>query len=103
MTPALVRFVEALRAGGIRVSPAELLDAARALDVVGLSDRARVRAALRATLAKDRRCAAPFDRVFDAFFATPRSDGSGRVAGKISRMPPRTANCPGASTRETRS
>ena len=55
MIPALVRFVDALRAEQVAVSPAEILDASRALDLVGPERRSDVRAALAATLAKDRR------------------------------------------------
>ena len=71
MTPALARFASILRAEGLSASPSELVDAARAVEAVGIEDRARVRAVLRATLAKDRRALAILDRVFDAFFAPP--------------------------------
>lgn len=71
MLPALARFVEALRAEGVEVSPAELLDAARAAEAVGPEDRRRFRGALAAALAKDRRRLVLFDRTFDRFFAPP--------------------------------
>jgi uncharacterized protein with von Willebrand factor type A (vWA) domain len=71
VTPALARFAELLRAEGVSASPSELLDAARAIDAVGIEDRALVRAVLRATLAKDRRARAILDRAFDAFFVAP--------------------------------
>jgi uncharacterized protein with von Willebrand factor type A (vWA) domain len=71
LLPALARFVEALREEGIAVSQAETLDAARALAAVGVEDRARVRAALRASLAKTRRNGERFDRVFERHFAPP--------------------------------
>ena len=72
MIGALARFVEALRADGIVVSPAEMLDASRAMDAVGLEERATVKRALRATLAKDRRQTIVFDRVFDQRSDHPR-------------------------------
>jgi len=76
---ALARFADALRAAGVAASPAELLDAARALDALGVEDRRHFRAALRATLAKDRKQVRAFDRAFDAFFATPaRGPGQGQ-------------------------
>jgi uncharacterized protein with von Willebrand factor type A (vWA) domain len=78
MIPAVARFVDALREAGVPVSPAEILDAARALDAVGLEDRARFRAALGATLAKGRAHRERFDRLFDRFFATPAREGAGR-------------------------
>lgn len=71
MLPALARFVDALREEGIAVSQAETLDAARAVETVGVEDRARFRAALRATLAKTRRDRERFDRVFERHFAPP--------------------------------
>jgi len=71
MIEALARFVDALRAERHAVSPAEVVDAARALDLVGVERRADVRSALRATLAKDRKSAMEFYRLFDAFFVPP--------------------------------
>jgi uncharacterized protein with von Willebrand factor type A (vWA) domain len=82
MIGALARFADALRAHGHPVSPAEMIDASRALDLVGLERRSDVRAALRATLAKDRRAAAAFDRVFDTFFVPPAREGKGTGAGR---------------------
>ncbi|HEX6853005.1 MAG TPA: VWA domain-containing protein [Candidatus Polarisedimenticolaceae bacterium] len=92
MNPALARFAETLRAEGLSASPSELLDAARAIDAVGIEDRARVRAVLRATLAKDRRAVAILDRVFDAFFVPPEGavgDRKGERRG-TGRPDPRT-------------
>lgn len=101
MIRALARFVDALREEGVPVSPAEVLDASRALGAVGLSDRARFRGALRATLAKGKRQAEAFDRLFDRFFASPRrrkggrreagpgaGEGGGRAAGAGGRPAP---------------
>jgi uncharacterized protein with von Willebrand factor type A (vWA) domain len=92
MISALARFVEAMRAENHAVSPAEIIDASRALDLVGLERRAEVRSALRATLAKDRRAAAAFDRLFDRFFATPvlpaKGERAGRVGGPSGRRRP---------------
>ena len=83
MIPALARFVAALRAERHPVSPAEVIDASRALDLIGLERRAGVKVALRATLAKDRRAVEAFDRLFDRFFAAPRNDAKGEGAGRI--------------------
>ena len=44
MEGSLVEFAALLRQGGLRVSPGELADAARALELVGLGDRSSVRA-----------------------------------------------------------
>jgi len=85
MIEALARFLDALRAEGVGVSAAEAVDAARAVEVVGLERRETVRLALAVTLAKDRASRAVFDRVFDRFFAPPRlprdGKGKGRPAG----------------------
>ena len=78
MIPALARFVAALRDGGLTVSPSEIVDAGRALDLVGLTRREEVRAALRATLAKDRPAAEAFDRIFDLYFKAPARSGARR-------------------------
>lgn len=92
MIAALARFVDALRAEQHAVSPAEIVDAGRALDLVGLARRADVKAALKATLAKDRRAAEAFDRIFDRFFAPPslpaRGRGMGRPAAQGERRSP---------------
>ena len=84
MIDALTRFVDALRAERLSVSPAEVVDAGRALDLVDLTRRAEAKTALRATLAKDRKAREVFDRLFDSFFAAPRflvkGEGAGRVA-----------------------
>jgi len=78
MIPALGRFVEALRGEGVAVSPAELLDATRAVEAIGLEDRARFRAALATTLAKGRRQREVFERLFESFFAPPPGPGKGK-------------------------
>jgi len=71
MIPALARFVEALRREGIDASPAETVDAARAVEHVGPENRERFRDALRLSLVKRREGLALFERVFDSFFAPP--------------------------------
>jgi len=82
MIEGLTRFVSALRGEGHSVSPSELVDASRALELVGVERREEVHAALRATLAKDRRAAEAFDRLFDRFFAPPARAGRGRGEGR---------------------
>jgi uncharacterized protein len=60
----LVELAGLLRAGGVRVSPAEVADAARAAALAGVADRETFRSALRATLAKRARDVAVFEAVF---------------------------------------
>lgn len=87
MVLALLRFVELLRAQGVRTSPGEVLDAVRGVEAVGLEDRQRFRAVLRASLVKNRRHLEAFDRLFETFFAPParapreRGKRSGGAAG----------------------
>ena len=69
MTEPLAGFIRALRAQDVRVSPAEAIDAHRALAEVGWADRALVRDVLAATLAKSAAEAARFDACFDLYFA----------------------------------
>ncbi len=61
-------FAELLRQNGLRVSPAELADAARAVLVLGLEERDELRSALRATLVKRGTDAGTFDRLFQLYF-----------------------------------
>ncbi|HZZ86922.1 MAG TPA: VWA domain-containing protein [Caulobacteraceae bacterium] len=61
-------FIKALRASEVRVSPAEAIDAHRALLEIGYADRTLMRDALCVTLAKSEAEVDRFDEVFDAFF-----------------------------------
>src|SRR5438445_7740875 len=69
MDAKLVEFSNLLRQNGLRVSPAESMDMLRALAVVGLPDRATVRAALRATMVKRGVDLPTFETLFDLFFS----------------------------------
>ncbi len=55
MEERLVSFIDALRAGGVRVSLAESADAFRAVEDLGVQQREAFRLSLRATLVKDAR------------------------------------------------
>ncbi|MGH6958248.1 MAG: hypothetical protein ACREEW_16405, partial [Caulobacteraceae bacterium] len=61
-------FIKALRASEVRVSPAEAIDAHRALMEIGYADRALVKDSLCVALAKTREEVARFDACFDAYF-----------------------------------
>ncbi len=86
-------FIKALRASDVRVSPAEAIDAHRALIEIGYSDRTLVRDALCITLAKSEDEVARFDEVFDAFFA--------RDAFRPEVRPPQASEGPGGGAPET--
>jgi hypothetical protein len=77
----LQRFFDEIRRAGVRASPAECVEAVRAVDQVGLEDRERFRQALRATLVKRAMQRKSFDEVFDRFFVGP-SRGGGRKRGQ---------------------
>ncbi|MDN5363331.1 MAG: uncharacterized protein PWQ91_392 [Eubacteriales bacterium] len=67
----VVRFIHLLRHLGLRISSAELLDALRGLELVGLEDPQTVAAALAATLVKGQQEQKIFQRAFRVFFAPP--------------------------------
>jgi uncharacterized protein with von Willebrand factor type A (vWA) domain len=75
----LVRFASDLRNEGVRVPPSASLDAARALAVVGLSDRDPVEDALRATLLSEATDTDTFEEAFPTFWQRLRS-GFDRIA-----------------------
>jgi len=66
----IMRFVELLRARGVRVSPAETMDAIGAIAAAGFA-RAAMREALAATLVKDEDDRPAFDQAFTDFFPAP--------------------------------
>jgi len=71
MDASVNRFIRALRGSGVRVSPAESIDALRALACVRIVDREATYAALRSTLLKTIREAPLFDALFALFFGPP--------------------------------
>ncbi|MFI9611733.1 VWA domain-containing protein [Streptomyces sp. NPDC052023] len=69
----LTGFVAALRAHGVRVGTGETVDAARAVQALGLADRELLREGLAATLVHTASQRPVFDPVFDLYF--PRGVG----------------------------
>lgn len=69
MEAALTGFIRALRMAGAPVSPAEAIDAARTLAIIGVSDRDVMKESLAAVLAKSVEEKAIHDGVFDDYFA----------------------------------
>jgi len=65
---------------GFRIGAGELLDAARALDIIDLSSEQAVRSALRTVLSGTRDDVSAFDAAFDRFFL-PHTAMHGRDAG----------------------
>jgi hypothetical protein len=72
MKENLHRFFRAARGAGVRVSPAESIDAMRAVADVGFSDRGILRDTLLLTLAKTRDEKKALGECFDLFFDRPQ-------------------------------
>jgi len=83
----LVAFARALRRQGAQVPPDATLTGARAIAVVGLEDRDRVRIALRAALVSRQEDLAAFERLFPAFWQRVVDDPSVGVPGGVEAQP----------------
>lgn len=98
-TPAsapLRRFLQVARGAGLRISAAEGIDAARALDIVGYADRAALKDTLGLVLAKTPEEKALYDETFDLYFrhealggaaddtAMPQAPGDGTLTQLLS-------------------
>jgi uncharacterized protein with von Willebrand factor type A (vWA) domain len=70
MEERIIKFISALRTGGIRVSLAESADALNAIDQLGVVNRDTFRLCLRATLVKDASAIPIFEELFPLFFDT---------------------------------
>jgi len=68
MDGPLIEFFRAARSAGLRVSPAESIDAVRAVQVVGWDDREALRDTLALVMAKTVEEKRQFDDCFDLFF-----------------------------------
>jgi len=67
----IVKFIDVLRAAGIRVSISESIDAVNSLSYVDIMDKAQVKAALSACVAKTESERKIFSESFDRFFIDP--------------------------------
>jgi uncharacterized protein len=68
MDDRIVKFISALRGGGVRVSLAESADAFRAVEELGVAEREQFRLSLRSTLIKEANDQPTFDELFPLFF-----------------------------------
>ena len=84
---ATVRFCRALRGRGLPVTPAETIDATRALDHIDIGDRSELRRALRIVLATRVEDLALFDEVFEEVWQGARSAGGAGGANSADRKP----------------
>src|ERR1700752_2408154 len=71
MRDNLHRFFRAARGAGVHVSPAEIIDAMRAVEKVGFAERAILRDTLLLTLAKSEDEKKALGACFDLFFSQP--------------------------------
>jgi uncharacterized protein with von Willebrand factor type A (vWA) domain len=88
MQRTLEDFLRALRDSEVAVSPAEAIDAHRALVEIGYADRALLRDALCVTLAKGKDEVARFERCFDLFFQRDARAAIAEVDGAIPQDAP---------------
>ena len=93
MQKKLVNFIAALRSHDIRISTSESLDAMRALALVGYENRAQLKQALAATLAKTIDEKSSFDHCFELFY-----NGTRLQIETQENKAPNTANPPFSST-----
>jgi uncharacterized protein len=88
-TEPLRRFLQAARGAGLRVSAAEGIDAARAVDLVGFADRAVLKDSLGLVLAKTPEEKAAYDEVFDIYFKRDEfAGGKGETADESPESEP---------------
>ena len=73
MEERIIKFISALRAGGVRVSLAESADAFNAVDKLGIQERDTFRLSLRATLVKEAQDIPTFEELFPLFFDTAQT------------------------------
>jgi len=70
MEERIVKFISALRTGGVRVSLAESSDAFKAIEEMGVRNREGFRLSLRSTLVKDFKDIPLFEELFQLFFSS---------------------------------
>jgi uncharacterized protein with von Willebrand factor type A (vWA) domain len=88
MEERMIRFITALRAGGVRISLAESADAFKAVDLMGVQEREGFRLGLRSTLVKNASALPVFDELFPLFFD---SAGDQQMQNLMEEMTPEEA------------
>jgi hypothetical protein len=77
----LLRFLRAARSAGVRVSPAESIDAVRTVELVGYADRETLKDSLALVLAKTPEEKRHFAECFDLYFSRDGFRDDGAAAG----------------------
>lgn len=85
MDDRIVEFIAALRGAGVRISVAESADALRAIETTGISDKDFFRSAIRATLVKEVKDFAEFERLFPLFFGVGAPPMPNQPGGSMSQ------------------
>jgi uncharacterized protein with von Willebrand factor type A (vWA) domain len=93
---SIAEFAEELRAVGVPVSMVEAIDAAEALRHVDMADREAFKAALGATLVKNRRHMHAFDVAFEVYFGLAARPVAGEQDGQARGMQGEAAGAPGS-------
>ena len=70
MDNRIVEFIRGLRAAGVRISLAESMDAMRAVDTLGITQKEIFRSSLRTTLIKESDDFAAFEQLFPLYFGS---------------------------------
>ena len=84
----LTAFSRVLREAGVQVSLSQVIDAARSLDLVDVSQKPDFYVTLRSNMVSDRADIATFDRLFDRFWSRrPWGDGSAELPARHARAP----------------
>lgn len=86
METRILEFASVLRQNGLRVSPAETLDALTVLSATGLRDRTVFKAGLRAAMIKRGIDIPVFDELFEAYFAGVGKLLQRNVRGAIEKL-----------------
>lgn len=81
MPEPLLRFFRAARGAGVRISPAESMDALRAVEIVGYADRAAVKDALCLSLAKTLDEKRAVEACFELYFSTGTPPAQSEASG----------------------
>ncbi len=88
MERQITNFIRALRSSDVQVSTGEALDAARAVKLVGYSDRQFLKDSLGCVLAKSPTEKQTFDTLFDLYFSRPQDKAPDEEDGTTSEDSP---------------
>src|SRR6185312_15245919 len=101
MRDNLHRFFRAARGAGVHVSPAESIDAMRAVEKVGFAERVILRDTLLLTLAKSEDEKKALGACFDLFFSQPEPQQQANDNTADSETSPSQSESPGGGEAES--